>query len=183
MLLWLSVVCASAWPQTATGDTARGWYLNGGLGLNHLDQEEGKDPKADIGIRVAAACGIQLDRHWALELDSGFIRNTSPDNPRTGRKQSPLSQIPMTLNALLCFPNPSKLEPFLGAGFGGTLAWTDEDTGGDATLAFKGGVRYGFSERVAIGIDYTFFMLGFTSAFIGEAVGDDTVNLGVRWMF
>jgi opacity protein-like surface antigen len=181
-ILVLSVGCVGVRPQAVQGDSTRGWYLNGGLGLSRLDQEESKQPKADIGFRVAAACGFRFNRYWGIELDSGFIRNTFPDDPHFG-EESPLSQIPLVVNALYYFPNQSKFEPYLGAGFGPTIAWNENDTGGDATLAFKAGVRYGIGERTAIGIDYTFFMLGITSAVIGEAVGDDTLNLGVRWMF
>jgi hypothetical protein len=59
--------------------------------------------------------------------------------------------------------------------------WTATDTGGDATLGFRGGVLGRIHDRVQLGLDYTFFMLGVTSAVIGEPVGDDTVNLTLRW--
>lgn len=179
MMLLLIVGGVIIWSQAAQADPARGWYLNGGLGLSHLDQEESKQPKADIGFRVAAACGFRFNRNWGIELDSGFIRNTLPADFHT--EAGPMSQVPLVFNAVFHFANKSNLEPHLGAGFGASVVSYNGDTGGDATLAFKAGVRYGINERTAIGIDYTFFMLGVTSAVIGEAVGNDTVNLGIRW--
>ena len=179
MTLLLIVGCVILRPAAAQADSARGWYLNGGLGLSHLDQEESKQPKADLGFRVAAACGYRFNRNWGIELDSGFIRNNLPADSHT--EEGPMSQVPLVANAVFHFANTSDFEPYLGAGFGVSVVSYDGDTGGDATVAFKGGVRYGFGERTAIGIDYTFFMLGVSSAVVGEAVGDDTVNLGIRW--
>ena len=151
------------------------------LGLCWLDQEESKDPEADLGFRVVAGCGFRLNRNWAIELDSGFIRNNIPEDFLT--EAGPMSQVPLVFNAIFHFANESRLEPYLGAGFGASVVTFTRDTGGDATFAFKTGVRCGINERAAIGVDYTFFMLGVTSAIIGEPVGADTVNLGVRWMF
>ena len=168
-------------PEAARGDPARGWYLNGGLGLCWLDQEESKDPEADLGFRVVTGCGFRFNRRWAIELDSGFIRNNLPEDLPT--EAGPMSQVPLVFNAVFHFANESRLEPYLGAGFGASVVSYNGDTGGDAALAFKAGVRYGINVRTAIGVDYTYFMLGATSAFIGEPVGDDTVNLGVRWAF
>jgi hypothetical protein len=71
--------------------------------------------------------------------------------------------------------------PFVSAGGGLALASTEKDSGGDALLALRAGARYLVSERLAIGLDYTFFMLGATSALIGEPVGSDTFNLSMRW--
>lgn len=181
VLLLLVVVCALP-PSVARGEPATGWYLGGGLGLCHLDQEESRDEEADPGFHLGATCGYRFDRWWALELETGFIHNGMPageDEEDLGG----LTQVPVVLNGVVHFANPSKLEPFLGAGAGLTLASTEEDSGGDATLLFKGGVRYRLSERAAIGLDYSFFMLGATSALAEEAVGSDTFNLSVRWMF
>lgn len=178
-MLLLAVACLGLWPGVARCDPQRGWYLNGGLGIAHLDQEEGADPEADLGLHLGAACGFRFDRRWALELESGLLHNAIPDDG--DEEGGSLSQIPLVLNAVFHFANPSRFEPYLGAGFGAALAWSEEDSGGDATLLFKAGVRHELNERAAIGLDYTFFMLGLTSAFVGEAVGNDTVNLSIRW--
>ena len=164
--------------EAVQADPARGWYLNGGLGLSHLDQEESKEPKADLGFRLVAAYGFRFNRNWGLKLDSGFIRNNLPADAHT--EEGTMWQVPLVVNGIYHWANQSRLEPFLGAGFGVSVVSYNDDTGGDATLGFKGGVRYGINERTEIGIDYTFFMLGVSSAVIGEAVGDDSVNLGIR---
>jgi opacity protein-like surface antigen len=181
VLLLLGVLCVLQ-PSVARGEPATGWYLGGGLGFCHLDQEESKDEEADLGFHLGATCGYRFDRWWALELETGVIHNDIP--AEEGEEGfGGLTQVPLVLHAVVHFANDSKLEPFLGAGAGLTLASTEEDSGGDGTLAFKGGVRYLLSERVALGLDYTFFMLGATSALAEEAVGSDTFNLSVRWMF
>lgn len=182
-MLLLMVGYSSVGPQNARCDANRGWYLNGGVGLNHLDVEEGRDPTPDVGFRVVAAGGFQFNRNLAVEFDSGFIRNTFSESEDPETRDNPIQQVPLVFNALYSFSNPSKFEPFLGAGIGVIYVRTGDSDGGDVSLAFKGGVRYGIDERMAVGVDYTFFMLGFVSAFIGEAVGDDTVNLAVHWMY
>ncbi len=179
MMVLAIVGTATIGAGVAQAESARGWYLSGGLGLNHVDQEESRQPKADMGFRVAAACGFRFDRHWGLELDTGFIRNNLPADAHA--EEGPLSQVPVVVTALFHLANQSDFEPYLGAGFGLSVASYNGDTGGDAAIPFKAGVRYALSERTAIGIDYTFFLLGVSSAVIGEAVGNDTFNLGVRW--
>lgn len=180
-MLLLIASGAALRPAAAQADETRGWYVNGGLGLSHLDQEQSKQPKADLGFRVAATCGFRYNPHWALEFDSGLFANTLPEDPPTPKKT--LYGVPLVVNALYDFTNKSSLTPFLGAGFGISVLWDDNSTGGDATIAFKGGLRQKVNERMAIGLDYTFFMLGISSAVIGEAVGDDTVNFTVRHAF
>ena len=167
--------------QAARSEPARGFYLNGSLGIALLDQEEGKEPEANAGVHLGTTCGYRFNRLFALELDSGFIRNTFADDRDS--PELPLSQIPVVFNAVFHLANASRLEPYVGAGFGVNLIWNEEVAGGDATLAFKAGVRHIINDRMAIGADYTYYMLGFLSAFIGESVGDDTLNLGVRWSF
>lgn len=182
MLFLLGVVCLGVLPEVARCDSTSGWYLNGGLGLCHLDQEKSKDEEADLGLHLGAACGYRLNRWWAVELETGFIHNTIPDDP--GEEDfGGLTQVPVVFNAVLHFANESKLEPFAGVGAGLALASSEEDSGGDAVFAFKAGSRYLVNERTAIGLDYTFFMLGATSALAEEAVGDDTFNLSIRWRF
>lgn len=185
MIFSLAVVLALSagtmlWAQAAAAEESRGWYLTAGAGINHLDQEGSKDPVADIGFRVVLGGGYRFNPRWALEFDSGLIRTTFPDDPIYGPEPT-LSEIPLVVNGLLHFPNDTGLEPFVGAGAGVTIGSTERDTGGDITFAFKGGVRRAVNDRIAVAVDYTFFMLMVSSAFVGEPVGNDTVNLTVQW--
>lgn len=166
------------WPQAAAAQDPRGWYLNAGLGLNQLDLVGNEDLGANLGFRAVVGGGFRFHRHWALELDTGFIRNTVP---RPTGPDGSMSQLPLVGTLVFHLANATKFEPFVGAGVGGTTFFTDGKTGTDVTLGFKGGIRRQVRERVAIGIDYTYFMWGGISLILGEPAGDDTVNLTVQW--
>ncbi len=181
LLFLLGVACLVLGPGVARCEPMTSWYLNGGLGLCHLDQEESVDEEADLGFHLGAACGYRFNRWWAVELETGVIHNSMSAGAGEEEEFGGLTQIPLVASGVLHFPNTSKLEPFISAGGGLALASTEKDSGGDALLALRAGARYLVSERLAIGLDYTFFMLGATSALIGEPVGSATFNLSVRW--
>lgn len=181
LLFLLGVVSLVLGPGVARGEPMTGWYLDGALGLCHLDQEESIDEEADLGFHLGAACGYRFNRWWAVELESGVIHNGMSADAGEEEEFGGLTQVPLVAGGVLHFPNASKLEPFVGAGGGLALASTEEDSGGDALLALRAGARYLVTERLAIGLDYTFYMLGATSALAEEPVGSDTFNLSVRW--
>ncbi len=183
MLFLLAIIGLALGPGIARCDPAAGWYLSGALGLCHLDQEESIEEEADLGFHLGAACGYRFNRWWAVELQSGVIHNGMSAEAGEDEEFGGLTQVPFVVNGILHFANDSNLEPFVGAGGGLALASTEEDSGGDAVLALKAGARYLVNERLAVGLDYTFFMLGATSALAEEPVGSDTFNLSVRWMF
>lgn len=178
LMLMLMVAGMGWWPRAVHAREPRGWYLNAGVGINQLDLVGNEDLGADLGVRGVAGAGFRFNRRWALELDSGFIRNTFPD---AGGPDKVLSQVPLVAAAVFHFPNASTFEPFVGVGVGGTTFFAGGDTGADYTFGFKGGVRRDIGERAAIGIDYTYFMWGVASIFLGEPAGNDTVNLTVQW--
>ena len=162
----------------------RGWFANLGAGLNHLDVASSIRTEPDIGYRLIATGGWQFNRNWGLELDSGLIRNTYSRSPHQTQRDNPLTQFPLVLNGIYSFADIYPIEPYLGAGGGVVLmSYRGSPAGGDAALTFKGGARYLFGERWGLGADYTFFMLGATSALVAEPVGCDTVNLTLHWMF
>jgi outer membrane protein W len=179
-ILVLTVSCLALQVEATQAEPMRGWYVSGSLGISRLDQEESRKPDADLGPHLGTAYGFRFDRSWALELESGYTYNYVPRQSTSGQNHV-LSQVPLILNGVFHVANKSRFEPYLGAGFGPTVVWNETSVGGDATLVFKGGARHQINERMAIGLDYTFYMLGFLSAFVGEAVGTDTINLGVQW--
>jgi len=182
-MLLLAIVTLGAWAQSARGDANRGWYLGGGGGIAVLDVEESVNPKPDPGLRLAATGGFRFNRNLSIEFDTGYIRNTFTRSRVVSRREETLQQVPLVVNGLYAFANETPFEAFAGAGIGVSYERMGDSDGGDACLSFKGGVRYEVGERLDLGADYTFFMLGFLSAFIGEAVGVDTYNLTLRWKY
>lgn len=174
--------CLTVWAPSARSDANRGWYLNGGVGLNHIDTMKGAD-ELDLGFRLVAAGGFRFNRIVALEFDSGLVRNTFSKSKDPVSRKYPITQVPLVLNGVVSIPNRSMLEPYLGAGAGVVLVGRSGTSGGDVCLAVKGGLRYGLNERMAIGADYTYFMYGAISAIVGEPLGNDTFNLGVHWKY
>ena len=171
-------------PAREAGAIDRGWYVNGGVGANHLDVESSIRTEPDLGFRFVAAGGFQFNRNIGLELDTGYIYNTYSKSRHASQRDHALRQVPIVLTGLYSFTNLSRIEPYGGVGVGVMLmSYGESSSGGDAVLAFKGGARYLFSDRMGLGADYTFFMLGATSAIIEEPVGADTMNLTLHWMF
>jgi hypothetical protein len=168
-------------PGTASCEPPRWWYLNGGLGVAPLEQPAYMIPRMGIGFRVGATCGFRFNPRWAIEFDTGLIRHAMPTKPP--RPAGQLILVPVVFNGIFHFPNSTRLEPFLGAGIGYVIISANDVTGGDVSLAFKGGLRHRINERTAIGIDYTYYMLAIASLFLEEAAGSHTVNLGVRRTF
>lgn len=182
MLLLLAGLAGGPARDAAAID--RGWYLNGGIGANHLDVESSIRTEPDLGFRFVAAGGFQFNRNLGLELDTGYIYNTYSKSRLANQRDNPLRQVPLVLTGVYSLTNWSRLEPYGGVGVGMMwMSYGEKSSGGDAVLAFKGGARYLFSDRLGLGADYTFFMLGATSAFVEEPVGADTMNLTLHWMF
>jgi opacity protein-like surface antigen len=168
----------AALPAIAQQTADKGWYLNLGLGINWLDQESGHSQPADAGYRLSTACGRRFNRRWALELETGYLRNSSPAVDL--HPESTLSQVPLLLNLVHTFPTRTSLKPYVGVGGGVVIASGNDDTGGDAGFQFLVGVRHVLDERKSIGIGYRFIMLGATSALAAEPVGDDTILFDLR---
>lgn len=183
VLLLVAACVTSVRPTEALG-MDRGWYLNGGTGLNHLDVPWGD---TEFGIHLVGNAGYQFNRNLALELDSGYIRSAFVVNSRL---ESAFHQIPLTLNAVYSFANASRFEPIVGAGGGAMfMGYGDRWARADFCGTFKGGMRYGINDHVSVGADYTYYLLGtfslLSSAFQEklDPVGNDTVNLTLHWMF
>ena len=179
-----TMACVGLWLPRDSSAADRRWYVAGGAGICHLDVEESMAYKPDLGFRLVAVGGFQLNRYLGLELDTGFARNTYTRSPNFTQRNVTLNQVPVVVNGIVSWPNATRLEPFGGVGLGLVYVKPSHgEGGGDVSLAFKGGARYGLNERTDLSLDYTFFMLGAASAFIEEAVGLDTGNLAIRWWF
>ena len=182
--LLLVMGVASAWLARDSWGADRRWYVTGGVGVCHLDVEHSMATTPDLGFRMVATGGFQINRYLGLELDTGFAQNTYTKSQNLVLRNATLTQVPIVLSGIVSWPNASRLEPFAGAGLGVVyMKPSYGDGGGDASVAFKGGARYALNDRMDVSGDYTFFMLAATSAFIEEAVGLDTGNLALRWHF
>jgi opacity protein-like surface antigen len=174
-----AILCLlAALPAVAKQTAEKGWYLNLGLGINWLDQESGHSQPADTGFRLSTACGRSFNQRWALELETGYLRNSSPAVDL--HPESTLGQVPLLLNLVHTFWTGTSLKPYVGAGGGVVIATSHDDTGGDAGFQFLVGVRHVIDDRKSIGIGYRFIMLGATSAIAEEPVGDDTLLFDLR---
>jgi hypothetical protein len=71
-------------PVTASCEPARGWYLNGGLGVAVVEQPEFVNPEMETGLRVGANCGFRFNPRWAIEFESGLTRNGAGRSPEAG---------------------------------------------------------------------------------------------------
>jgi hypothetical protein len=173
-VLCLLLVSPAMGQETADGD----WYLDMGLGINWLDQESGHPQPADAGFRLSFACGHHFNRNWALELETGYLRNSSP--AVGDREEFNLTQVPLLLNLVHQFPTRTSLKPYIGAGGGVLIESGNQDTGGDAGLQAMIGVRHVLDARKSIGLGYRFIMMGATSALAEEPVGNDTLLFDLR---
>jgi hypothetical protein len=174
-----ALLCLLAVPPAIAQETADGdWYLNTGLGINWLDQESGHPQPADAGFRLSFAYGHHFNQRWALELETGYLRNTLP--AVDDREESTLSQVPLLLNLVHTFPTRTSLKPYIGAGGGVLIESGNEDTGGDAGLQAMIGVRHVLDARKSIGIGYRFIMMGATSALAEEPVGNDAILVDLK---
>lgn len=173
-LLCLLLVSPAMAQETAAGN----WYLDMGLGINWLDQESDHPQPADAGFRLSLACGHHFHPNWALELETGYLRNSSP--AVDDRAEFTLNQVPLLLNLVHLFPTRTSLKPYIGVGAGVLIESGNDDTGGDAGLQAMIGVRHVLDARKSIGLGYRFIMMGATSALAEEPVGNDTLLFDLK---
>jgi len=189
--LVMLVAPAMAGDQPAAGGNAsreaKGFYLEPGVGINWLDQEEGHPQPADAGYHLSLAGGYRFHRRWAVELHTGYLSNSLPETTvedgifTTTYEEDDLNQIPIVANLVFHLVTTSRLEPYLGGGVGGVFGSDKEDAGFDGALEFMAGVRYQLSERTDLGLSYRFIMVAAASMFAEEAVGNDSVNLALKF--
>jgi opacity protein-like surface antigen len=180
ILATAAVICLFAAPTAIAQPAAdKGWYADLGAGINGLDQESGARRKADTGFRLCAALGHNYSKRWALELETGYLRNVVPASEDVAEKT--LTQVPMLVSLTRTFPTSSFVNPWLGLGAGIVFGSYDGASGGDLALHFQAGVRHDLNARKSIGLSYRFIMMGAGSVLAAEPVGDDSLLLDFRF--
>jgi len=149
----------------AAADEVSGLYLDAGVGVNWAQDVDidvaglSGTGDLDVGSRVGVAVGYNFNEYLGVELDSAWLYN------EFDKTDSSISHLPLMLNGVVRFPTDSGLEPYLGAGFGGSinLLYID-DLGieeGDADFNFgwqaMAGLRYRFRNHMSVGVGYQYF--------------------------
>ena len=174
--LLILLVASDALAQTEGPPT--GFYFEPSLGINWVDQETDHTHPADPGFHMGLVGGWRINRHWALELHTGYLRNIQPATPDYQERTT--TQIPLVANFAFHFPNSSRFEPYLGGGIGVDFVNQEGEQGADGALQVNLGVRYRLEERLELGLSYRFLMVAVGSMFAEEPVGNDTLNLSVK---
>ena len=173
--------------ENEASDAKRGFYLEPGIGINWLDQEEGHPQPADAGYYLSLAGGYRFHSRWAVELHTGYVSNLLPESvdqnehfTRTYEEET-TTQIPIIANLVFHFVNSSQFEPYLGGGVGVVRGSNGGSSGFDGALEFMVGVRHQLGETTQLGLSYRFIMVGVASAMAEEAVGSDSINLALKF--
>ena len=150
---------------------------------NAIDPRLDYDLNLDPGVNIEFAPGYNFNRFIGVELNTGFIWN-SLDKIQTSTGnfsiEGDLLQIPIMGNAVLRYPTPAGITPFVGGGGGGAylrLSVDDDDDAGDdffAAYQLFGGARYDIDEGLSVGLIYKYthvFSEDEETLFTGESAG------------
>jgi opacity protein-like surface antigen len=178
----LLLASALALPLIATAQNndgnGSGTYARFSAGIAIVEDVEGfadtpVDPRIDFdlnldpGVNIEFAPGYNFNNFVGVELNTGFIWNSLDKIETSGgniRIEGDLVQIPIMGNAVLRYPTPAGITPFIGGGGGGVYVRLsldddgDDDAGDDffAAYQFFGGVRYQIDEGLSIGLLYKY---------------------------
>ncbi len=169
--LW-SLFSAVALCSAGTGELRAevfGPYLKVDGGINVVTDTDvqalGQNGKLslDMGYRVDGAVGYEFGRWLALELEGGYSESTVDKFTLGGAHfnlgdHSSLAEIPLLLNLVVRYENPTDFVPYIGAGAGGVLT-TLQLSGqkdNDAVFAWQGkvGVIYKIDEQAWLDASY-----------------------------
>lgn len=177
-LLALVAYLLPAIAVAGTGTPSTGYYFEPSLGINWADQETDHSQPSDPGLHLGLVGGWRIDRRWALELHTGYLRNVQPATP--DEPEQTTTQIPLLADFAFHFPNSSRFEPYLGGGLGIDIISSGGDRGVDAALQFNLGLRYRLDAGLELGLSYRYIMVAAGSVLAEEAVGNDTLNLSLK---
>jgi opacity protein-like surface antigen len=169
----------------AAEERAAGPYLSLEAGPNWMMTTHGRSGRDegtvefDTGARFHTALGYNLNRYAGLEFSTGAFANTvrGTDYSLTG--------VPVLLGGTFRYPNPSRLEPYVGGGVGFAFSILGFDDGccysydTDVVLAWQGqaGLRYRFNDAMALGLGYQYTgMAGSDYTLFGVQTRLDTVH-------
>jgi len=188
-----ALLCVPAQAQTADDpgtSRERGIYLGGGLGVNLQEDNNfpiGGRTDYDPGPVGVMSLGYAFGNGLRLELEPGY-RNNEVDSITGTSRGGGRSQIFSTMgNVLWDFNNFQAmgipLVPHVGGGVGWAHLWEQEGPhngfevkGQNDAVAYQaiGGVEYGLTPRLKLGVDYRYFTAQDTAFRINTPAGSHT---------
>ena len=158
-------------PVVATDSSAVStFYINANAGGSWLTDTKiaGDEFSFNLGARVDFALGYQVNDAWAVEFESGWLRNsvdTVGGDPLPGSVDINLYQVPILVNAVYHVPSDSPWKPYVGVGIGGVVSLfnvdtgSNDQTGSDFTFAYqlKAGLGFALTEQCIIDLSYKGF--------------------------
>src|SRR4051794_11773371 len=174
------LVCAIwAWASIEAMAADEGGYLNGGIGLNIVNDFKFTAPgfgpgkvtaEMDPGFRFSVAGGYRFNPMISAELETGFIFNQMDAISVPGGSfdvdDVSVSHVPFLGNVVFRFENSSRIVPFIGAGAGGVLSMLDLDdddldsneSDSDFVFAWQAfaGVVYKINDSMSAGVTYKY---------------------------
>lgn len=166
-----------ATPMSMADDVSGFTLIFPSVGLYDFDNDRGLDSEA---FYKSGGLGYQFNNHWALEAIYSSIDAESDDPLDSGLPDgSDVDFDQYHLDALYTLNPEEKLQGYfvVGAGRGEFEADQAGDTVDDTLINYGAGVKYAFTDRVALRGD----VRGFTG--IDEEDTDVAVTLALNWMF
>lgn len=176
--------------HVAMADEA-GFYIKAEAGpsfLQDIRSQLGPDRfslKSATGFRLDLMSGYQLSDYFAVEVNSGVVRNELETSIPTD-----YYQIPLMLNAVAGLPRGEKLKPNVGFGLGGVAVVTDNEgvenrSGFAFGLQTTAGIEYKISTVCSLECGYKFLYVEpvrLGTAELGPGYSH-SVMLGIRFRF
>lgn len=165
----------SATPIHAADDWTQRLYVNadaGGIFQQDGDFHQTGAPTFSTtfnpGLRTDIALGYNLTKSFAVELEPGFMWNSvdTLDGYGLGPGDSiDLYSIPVLANLVYKFETHNAWTPYVGVGVGANIGIFDGSLHGssfqDTDVAFayqaEAGLKYSFTDHVAVGLAYKFY--------------------------
>jgi len=133
-----------------------------GAGVNvvgDVDLKGGGSFEFDPGLRVSVAAGYRFMPMLSAEIETGFLYNELKDAGDTS-----LSHVPLLVNVVFRFENPTKFVPFIGVGAGGIASFftiddiisKDDDTDIVFAWQIQAGVHYQINDHMSAGLTYKY---------------------------
>ncbi|HEY4414999.1 MAG TPA: OmpW family outer membrane protein [Verrucomicrobiae bacterium] len=168
----------------STGDATGHFYMNVDGGVAFQDNTEIRsgsinsssgDLHFDTGFRVGLEAGYQFNNYFALELESGIIRNTinaiGLQQLSSVGADASLDQVPLLVNGIFTIPLKGPIKPYIGVGVG-AMAGIFSSSGvpgsgpgsnpkyNDTDITFtyqaEAGIKYAICRRLELGLAYKF---------------------------
>jgi opacity protein-like surface antigen len=181
---WGVVLTLLAIPAHGQGlGKERGPYLNFGVGPNWMSAEF----HADTGFRFSAAAGYNFNKWVGLELETGYLYNNTLSGFSAFGNQvtTPgvgVGQVPVLVNFVLRYENPSRVVPYVGFGLGGELVYSGSDSLFELVYQPMFGARYEINEKLSVGLGYKYLGSGLAAMF-ATMEGNHSVLIELNWKF